>query len=102
VHEQQRERTTVAPVYQQSCTSLRHAGHSGRFVSSSIGTTRDFRHHLPQQELFSPPPVLATPGAERRATTGIICLEEASMNGIIYIVGLIVVIMFILSFLGLR
>ena len=29
-------------------------------------------------------------------------LEEAPMNGIIYIVGLIVVIMFILSFLGLR
>ena len=29
-------------------------------------------------------------------------LEEASMHGIIYIVGLIVVIMFILSFLGLR
>jgi hypothetical protein len=28
--------------------------------------------------------------------------EEAPMNGIIYIVGLIVVIMFILSFLGLR
>jgi hypothetical protein len=30
------------------------------------------------------------------------CLEEAPMHGIIYIVGLIVVIMFILSFLGLR
>ena len=28
--------------------------------------------------------------------------EEESMNGIIYLVGLIVVIMFILSFLGLR
>jgi hypothetical protein len=28
--------------------------------------------------------------------------EEAPMNGIIYLVGLIVVIMFILSFLGLR
>ena len=28
--------------------------------------------------------------------------EEGPMNGIIYIVGLIVVIMFILSFLGLR
>ena len=28
--------------------------------------------------------------------------EESAMNGIIYIVGLIVVIMFILSFLGLR
>ena len=28
--------------------------------------------------------------------------EESPMNGIIYIVGLIVVIMFILSFLGLR
>ena len=29
-------------------------------------------------------------------------LEEAPMNGIIYLVGLIVVIMFILSVLGLR
>jgi len=28
--------------------------------------------------------------------------EEATMNGIIYLIGLIVVIMFILSFLGLR
>ena len=28
--------------------------------------------------------------------------EESAMNGIIYIVGLIVVIMFILAFLGLR
>ena len=34
--------------------------------------------------------------------TGITCLEEAPMHGIIYIVGLIVVIMFILSLLGLR
>jgi hypothetical protein len=29
-------------------------------------------------------------------------LEEASMHAVIYLVGLIVVIMFILSFLGLR
>jgi hypothetical protein len=29
-------------------------------------------------------------------------LEEASMHGLIYLIGLIVVIMFILSFLGLR
>jgi hypothetical protein len=28
--------------------------------------------------------------------------EEAAMNGLIYLVGLVVVIMFILSFLGLR
>lgn len=28
--------------------------------------------------------------------------EEAPMNGLIYLIGLIVVIMFILSFLGLR
>jgi hypothetical protein len=28
--------------------------------------------------------------------------QEAPMNGIIYLIGLIVVIMFILSFLGLR
>jgi hypothetical protein len=33
---------------------------------------------------------------------GITCLEEAPMHGIIYLVGLIVVIMFILSLLGLR
>jgi len=29
-------------------------------------------------------------------------LPEATMNGLIYLIGLIVVIMFILSFLGLR
>ena len=29
-------------------------------------------------------------------------IEEEPMNGIIYLVGLIVIIMFILSFLGLR
>jgi hypothetical protein len=31
-----------------------------------------------------------------------ICTRDVTMNGIIYLVGLIVVIMFILSFLGLR
>jgi hypothetical protein len=30
------------------------------------------------------------------------CFEEASMHGLIYLIGLIVVIMFILSLLGLR
>jgi hypothetical protein len=54
------------------------------------------------QELSSPPPVLATPGAQRRATNRHHLSEEASMNGVIYLIGLIVVIMFILSFLGLR
>jgi hypothetical protein len=34
--------------------------------------------------------------------SGIVASMEDSMNGIIYIVGLIVVVMFILSFLGLR
>jgi hypothetical protein len=29
-------------------------------------------------------------------------LEEASMHGVIYIIGLIVVVLFVLSFLGLR
>jgi hypothetical protein len=29
-------------------------------------------------------------------------LQEAKMNGVIYLVGLVVVVMFILSFLGLR
>ena len=38
---------------------------------------------------------IATPAAQGRP-------EESPMNGIIYLVGLIVVIMFILSFLGLR
>lgn len=38
---------------------------------------------------------IATPAAECRP-------EESPMNGIIYLVGLIVVIMLILSFLGLR
>jgi hypothetical protein len=40
--------------------------------------------------------------ATTRKPAGITCLEEAPMHGIIYIVGLIVVIMFILSLLGLR
>jgi hypothetical protein len=39
----------------------------------------------------------AQPCASRAAS-----LEEATMHAIIYLVGLIVVIMFILSFLGLR
>jgi len=30
------------------------------------------------------------------------CIKEATMNGVIYIVGLIVVVLAILSFLGLR
>ena len=34
--------------------------------------------------------------------SGLIALEEAAMHGIIYIVGLIVVILAILSFFGLR
>jgi small-conductance mechanosensitive channel len=47
------------------------------------------------------PSVLATPGTQRRASRHH-PLEEAFMNGVIYLIGLIVVIMFILSFLGLR
>jgi hypothetical protein len=35
-------------------------------------------------------------------TIRITALQEGIMNGIIYLVGLVVVIMFILSFLGLR
>lgn len=38
----------------------------------------------------------------RRRPIWIVASMEDSMNGIIYIVGLIVVVMFILSFLGLR
>jgi hypothetical protein len=52
-------------------------------------------------ELSSGMPVLPSPDAARRAEP-VLSLEEATMHGIIYIVGLIVVIMFILSFLGLR
>ncbi|OCX22740.1 hypothetical protein QV13_04535 [Mesorhizobium hungaricum] len=44
--------------------------------------------------------------AEPRAGSGVpsrrICTRGVIMNGIIYLVGLIVIIMFILSFLGLR
>jgi hypothetical protein len=39
---------------------------------------------------------------EARLTCGLRLRPEATMNGLIYLVGLIVVIMFILSFLGLR
>jgi hypothetical protein len=53
------------------------------------------------QDLSVSPPVLPAPGvpADAQASTP---REEATMHGIIYLVGLIVVIMFILSFLGLR
>jgi hypothetical protein len=54
-----------------------------------------------EQEPSSPPSVLATPGAQRRASR-FYRLRRRTMNGVIYIIGLIVVIMFILSFLGLR
>jgi hypothetical protein len=57
--------------------------------------------HSRTQELSSLPPVLATPGAQRRASR-IHLVRRRTMNGVIYIIGLIVVIMFILSFLGLR
>jgi hypothetical protein len=53
------------------------------------------------KELSSGMPVLPSPDAPRRAEP-VLSLEEATMHGIIYIVGLIVVIMFILSLLGLR
>jgi hypothetical protein len=52
------------------------------------------------KELSRPIQVLATNGARNNAAN--IIFEETSMNGIIYLIGLIVVIMFILSFLGLR
>jgi hypothetical protein len=38
----------------------------------------------------------------RTARFNVHCAPEATMNGLIYLIGLIVVIMFILSFLGLR
>jgi hypothetical protein len=41
------------------------------------------------------------PGAQRRVA-GITVLEEEPMHGLIYLIGLIVVIMFVLSLLGLR
>ncbi len=41
-------------------------------------------------------------GAHRKPALGMPVQRSNAMNGIIYLVGLIVVIMFILSFLGLR
>jgi small-conductance mechanosensitive channel len=52
------------------------------------------------KELSRSRSVLPVPIATRSAAPH--AIEEALMNGLIYIVGLIVVIMFILSFLGLR
>lgn len=52
---------------------------------------------LDQVEPSASPPVPRGPDADGR-----LHIWEASMNGIIYLIGLIVVIMFILSFLGLR
>jgi hypothetical protein len=46
-------------------------------------------------------PVVRRPGCNTR-TAECPAIEEAPMNGLIYLVGLIVIIMFILSFLGLR
>lgn len=49
---------------------------------------------------------LAAASAERSLMKNVsvrrICTRDIIMNGIIYLVGLIVIIMFILSFLGLR
>jgi len=38
----------------------------------------------------------------QRLSLGCACAQEANMNGLIYLIGLIVVIMAILSFFGLR
>jgi hypothetical protein len=46
-----------------------------------------------------PPPLSSKLIASRRNNPA---LRSSAMNGIIYLVGLIVIIMFILSFLGLR
>ena len=46
---------------------------------------------------MEPCPILGVPDL-----AGLSCIQETSMNGIIYIIGLIVVVMIILSFLGLR
>lgn len=40
--------------------------------------------------------------ARRRAAGGVVSQWERSMNSIIYLVGLVVVVLFILSLLGLR
>jgi hypothetical protein len=56
-------------------------------------------HHTITEPSFLPP-VLPMPGYA--TTCPLSSLEEASMHGLIYLIGLIVVIMFILSLLGLR
>ena len=51
------------------------------------------------------PALTAAPGEPRTVSSVLlrhICTRDVTMNGIIYLVGLIVVIMFILSLLGLR
>ena len=79
---------------------LRSPGHAFRATRDCAGTVNSFARVSPATELSLAPSVLATPVAWRRGL--VTSLEEALMNGIIYIVGLIVVIMFILSVLGLR
>jgi hypothetical protein len=53
----------------------------------------------PEKELSPPPPVLWTAGRTSEPGRP---LMEATMHGLIYLIGLIVVIMAILSFFGLR
>jgi hypothetical protein len=79
---------------------------------SRRGATR-FRNRLASRAPMAPPPERCQrcpperwTSAEPTAGSGVplrrICTRGVIMNGIIYLVGLIVIIMFILSFLGLR
>lgn len=84
----------IAPAHQRGRASA--AAEDGLLVDifKRVSDRRSFRRHRNRQA--SLPLVLGYSGFEACRPM------EATMNGIIYLIGLIVVIMFILSFLGLR
>jgi hypothetical protein len=58
--------------------------------------------NFPVRPQFSTACLLSSRRRDRFTTTSRILEEEISMDGIIYLVGLIVIVMFILSLFGLR
>jgi hypothetical protein len=105
MHQQQLERAAAAAIHQQSGASLGHATppSSLQSIRSRAEHNARLRTRFRQSRNF----LLHHRFLQHRARnvaqrTGITCLEEAPMHGIIYLVGLIVVILFILSLLGLR
>lgn len=58
--------------------------------------------NFPFGRTFSTACLLSSRRRDRFTTTSRILEEEISMDGIIYLVGLIVIVMFILSLFGLR